>query len=315
MTSTAFSSLHSVRTNRACPFHMAPATKKRKEPHPNITLMNFFSGADATKRAKLKTPQQLTHIGRQNKIVSREIIVIDSDSDDGVHGKDSDGGGSARPDFSFEDKDTFGAPSELLRSTPQPVEASSNAFNHAQSQFTTIPKPDQSESMFGVSAPLLEEAFFSSCFSLFLRGWGPGDLNLARTGNQLSMTERSQSESFTRENASTIGEANSVDDSAVCFPIGEWPVGDDELVALKFPGNSAEIGEGRREHFDEQTFCPVCSTDLTGVLVLVSTLNRRLSFQFDLRYPSIRKQKLMSTNVLTKLRKATTLLCKSMHRS
>ena len=60
---------------------------------------------------------------------------------------------------------------------------------------------------------------------------------------------------------------NSANDPTVEFPIGEWAVGDDELVALD---NSAGMDEDEGKPSDEQRFCPVCGIDLTGILTLVS---------------------------------------------
>lgn len=288
---------------------MAPSTKKRKDPLPDRTLMDFFSGADAIKRARMKTShlQQLTHSVRQTKVASREIIVIDSDGDDGVHGKE-DGKASARLDSSSKDKDTFGVPSELLRPITSRMEPSSNAHQHSP----IATKPDQSESMFGISAPLLGQTCVSSCFWAFL-GVEDG-LNLACTGSQL--TERSQSKLFANEYISTMAEGNSADDSAIGFPIGEWTFADDELVALEFSDNSVEIDEDEGEPFNDQHFCPVCGMDLTGIIVLVSTPNWGSSNQpADFCYSLLRKHRLMSINVLTTLHRTTTPLSLNVHQS
>ena len=150
---------------------MGPSTKKRKEPPPSRTLLDFFSNADAIKRARVRTSQQLVPSVQETKVASRETIVIDSDSDDGVHGKEN-GNRSARLDprtgvsedsqslnsvaSNAEDKVTFGMPSALLRPPNPCAEASSNGF-HTHQQPPIAPKPNHSESMFGVSAPLLEE--------------------------------------------------------------------------------------------------------------------------------------------------------------
>ena len=259
---------------------MGPSSKKRKEPPPNRTLLDFFSGADAIKRTRVRTSQQLVPGVQQTKVASREIIVVDSDSDDRVHGKEN-GNRSARLDrragvsedpqslnsvtstsTHAEDKDAFGVPSALLRPPNPCVEVSSNG-SHTHQQSPTAPKP-YSESMFGFSAPLLEEISTSSYFWT-LCGVG-NSLNPSCTGSQ--STERSQTNSVDHKNIST--RVNSANDPIVEFPIGEWAVGDDELVTLGVLDNSAAMDEDEGEPSDEQRFCPVCGIDLTGILILVS---------------------------------------------
>jgi len=169
---------HACETRRAsaypCPFclyHMGPSTKKRKEPPPNRTLLDFFSSADATKRARVRTSQQLAPSVRQTKVEPREIIVIGSDSDDGAREKEN--GARLDPkigvseDFQFltsvmstptstKNLDAFGVPSP-----PNPcVEAPSNGF-HTHQQPSTSSEPDHSES---VSALLPEQTSNSSYF-------------------------------------------------------------------------------------------------------------------------------------------------------
>lgn len=61
------------------------------------------------------------------------------------------------------------------------------------------------------------------------------------------------------------------DNTTAEFSIGEWAAGDDELMALD---NSVEIGEAEGGYPDEQSFCPVCGENLTGVLVFVSMASR-----------------------------------------
>lgn len=222
------------------------------------------------------------------KVASRDIIVIDSDSDDDVHGREN-GKRSTPPDSRTrvsedfqsqnsatsipahsEDNGAFGVPSELLRPINPRVEASNKRF-YAHQHFPIAPKPDHSESMFGVSAPLLEQTCVSSCFWT-LCGVGDG-LNLPCTGNQL--TERSQTNLVAHESMSTMAGINSVSGVVVEFPTGEWAVGDDELVALEVSDNSAEIDEVEGELSHEQRFCPVCGINLTGILVIVSAVARR----------------------------------------
>ncbi|KAH0836541.1 DNA cross-link repair protein pso2/snm1 [Lanmaoa asiatica] len=240
---------------------MGPSTKKRKEPPSSRTLLDFFSSADAIKRARVRTSQQLAPSVRQTKVASREIIVIESDSDDGVYGKECkrsarlvSGTGVSEDCQSLnsststlahsEDKDAFGVPSELLRPIDPRVETSSHGF-HAHQHSPVALKPDHSGSMFGVSAPLLEEAFVR---------------------NQL--TKRSPTNLAAHEKTFNRANGNSVNDPAVDFPLGEWAVGDDELVSLDVLDSSTGIIEGEGEPSDQQRFCPVCSIDLTGIPVL-----------------------------------------------
>lgn len=160
---------------------MAP-TKKRKEPPPHRTLMDFFSGAGAIKRARENVSQQLAPSAQQPakaKVASREVIVIDSDSDDEVYGEETekesiqlDSRAGAFEDLAIrhqQDKEAFGMPSSLLRSTSTlHAETSSNTFQTRQ-QSTITPKPDQPELMFGLSAPLLEQPYIGSSFWTFCR--------------------------------------------------------------------------------------------------------------------------------------------------
>lgn len=266
---------------------MGPSAAKKRKEHPsNRTLLDFFSNADAIKRARVSTRQELAPSVRSTnlKAASREVIVIDSDSDDDVPGR-GDRERNARRSFKTgvfgdsqsldsgtstpartEDKDTFGMPSELLLPISLRSEASSNRFQpHEHSPI--VLKPDHSESMFGISAPLLEPTSVSSYFWA-LCGLRDG-LNITYTGNQL--TERSQTNLAAHNSMSTWGDSN---DPTAEFPIGEWAVGDDELVSLEALGNGAEAEEVEGEPSDEGCFCPVCGISLTGILGRVSAPNR-----------------------------------------
>lgn len=159
---------------------MEPSTKKRKEPPPNRTLLEFFSRTDAIKRARVKMSQLLAPSERQTKVASREIIVLGSDSDEG-NGARLDPNTRVSEDFQFltpvtstpkstEDLGAFGVPSALLRPPNPCVESSSNR-SHTQ-QPSTSSEPDQSESMFGVPTLLLEKTSNSSYFWFFVDpGW------------------------------------------------------------------------------------------------------------------------------------------------
>ncbi|KAG8220829.1 hypothetical protein J3R82DRAFT_2322 [Butyriboletus roseoflavus] len=249
---------------------MGPSAKKRKEPPPNRTLLDFFSNADAAiKRARVRTRQQLAPTVRQtnSKAASREVIVIDSDSDGDVLGKEN-GKRSARMNIQdrahplAEDKDGFGAPSELLRPINLRVEVSSDWF-HAHQHSPIAPKPDHSESMFGDISSFAGTNLRQFVFLDFV--WVRDGLNLSCTGNQL--IERSQTNLVAHDSTSTMAGGNSADDPTAEFSIGEWAVRDDELVALEALDNGAETDEGEGEPSDEQCSCPVCGIDLTGIVV------------------------------------------------
>lgn len=262
------------------PIIMGPSTKKRKEPPPNRTLLDFFSSPDARKRARVRTSQQPA----STRVASREIIVIDdSDGDDsgvpreengltnsrlaprtGVS-EDSQSSNSVTSILTHsEDKDGFGVPSALLRPPNSCIKPSSNGFH----TLPILPNgPDLSESMIDVSVPLLEHTSISPCFWTF----SEESLNLSCTGNQL--LERNRTNSAAHRGVSAMVGDNPSNDPAVEFPIGEWAVGDDELVALEVLDCSSGIDGSEKELSDEQRFCPVCGIELTGILVLVSVPN------------------------------------------
>lgn len=149
---------------------MGPSNRKRKEPPLKSTLLDFFSSPHAIKPARVRTSPQLTPGVRPGKVASRETIVIDSDSDEALHGK---GNGIKRTRLApsrresrspnLADKDLFGVPSALLR-TPNPcVKPSSNGFHTHLKSPTFPPKAGYSESMFALSAcKLLEQTSISS---------------------------------------------------------------------------------------------------------------------------------------------------------
>lgn len=160
---------------------MGPS-RKRKELPPNCTLLDFFSNADAIKRARVRTSQQSPPRAQQAMMASRDIIVIDSDSDDGLHMGNGERGTRSDPKAEGsedacslnsvastltcpEDKDDFGVPSALLRPPHPPIRVSRSGF-HVQQKSTTSPKINHAECVFG-SAPLLEQPPTSSCFWAF----------------------------------------------------------------------------------------------------------------------------------------------------
>ncbi|KAG9312825.1 DNA cross-link repair protein pso2/snm1 [Chiua virens] len=235
-------------------YHMPPS-RKRKEP-PNRTLLDFFSSSEATKRAN---PIQSAPSVRE-RTASTGIIVIDSDSDDGVYGKEN-GKSAAQSNTrtgvpqgrqlslgsvaaQVEDQVTFGMPSELLRSSNPHVEALSTGGSHAHLKSPTFPK---SESMFGVSAPLLDPNSFGS--------------------QHHHETNQSNLNVNVQENMCIITGDNPTNDPAFDFPIGEWAAEDDERVLLEASDNSTETHDGEEDRSDDQR-CPMCGLDLTGFLVV-----------------------------------------------
>ena len=201
------------------------------------------------------------------QMAPREIIVIESDSEDSICRKKKE---TARLESSTapsedliagpSDKDIFGVPSELLYPAIPCVGASSGAL-HVQQQSSAMLEPDQSNSMFSISAPLVEDMCTGSCSYVFCTA-GKG-LNITYT----DLTKSNQSKSIMQETESVVAEQNSAEDLAVEFTIGEWCIADDELAAPETSDDSASVDEG--EPYNEYS-CPVCGMDLTGTSLVVS---------------------------------------------
>ncbi|KAH7913855.1 hypothetical protein BJ138DRAFT_539372 [Hygrophoropsis aurantiaca] len=264
--------------------------KKRKDPPKAGTLLDFFSNSTPAKKGKLSTPTQMTTTRRKENLKlkvgvassipsTREVIVIDSESDDDVIVCDTTKTKGKAPDSanrpvkgktvantarvkSYEERVSFGEPTALLLPTANP----------ASIEFSLRQSPCRAESngstMFGAAGSLLSSA-------------GPtivSNAPLAQTKDAVTDSfQHAADESNTIHIMDVDGEQSlppdSLNISCTQDEVEEWGVDDEEQAALQAFDEDIDM-----EIIDEQlatpcgiesTTCPICRRDLSNMISLV----------------------------------------------
>lgn len=265
---------------------MAPFNKKRKEPSSSqsCTLIDFFSNNAPTKKSKLQRPSK-TDKNLEN-VNAREIIIIDSDSDDYSpkrnKGKEpAEGGkGSAYWVKQCEWKPsqlahvassskliddgllTFGRPSTLLQA---PAQSTVDAVACKKTSNSSGIETTSTASIFGVPTSLLRSSVNSAS--------GPPSKN--DHGETFMADDCTLDHPDVPTRCEHLG-GNVVDIDLTCDD-EEWGAGDDELAALEFVDDDIEMEDVSEQLNDyapssHSASCPVCERDLSRLCDLVSDM-------------------------------------------
>lgn len=298
---------------------MAP--KKRKEPSQSHTLIDFFSNNAPIKKSKLQSPPTKTDKNSENfkTPAPREIIIIDSDSDDCSPRRDKGKTPaipnaerhrsqakrvkealyctkqsewkscltrvtpSSKPQVPHDGQFTFGRPSTLLQT---PVHSGANTV--ARSRTSSDIETTSTASIFGVPTSLLRSSV------------GPAynpPLNYGEASMEDDRTFDPHNDPTSNEHVGDI--LHSID----CKSDDEqWDAGDDELAVLEGFDDDMTVDDVPERLHDyvqssHSASCPVCGRDLSCLLGLVSDITTAT----DSSNPRFRREKTMSTNVSTPL--------------
>lgn len=263
---------------------MASLSKKRKEPSQSRTIIDFFSSNASTKKSKLqKTPFKPNKKNFEASL-SREIIIIDSDSDDCTTKRDkgktrvisgvqkqratpegekgnlrhSNECGEWKPSLARvalsnheelhdDNLPTFGKPSALLQ---VPVQSSMNTVEWKDTSLqSSVIKASSSSSIFGVPTSLLRSAV-GTAHELLFEGKVSTEVGVPKPCKDLP---------------------HSIDVIDIDFIVEneQWGVGDDEVAILEAANDDTEM-EDVSEQLNDRVYpaSPVCEPDTSHVLGL-----------------------------------------------
>ncbi|OAX41249.1 hypothetical protein K503DRAFT_524794 [Rhizopogon vinicolor AM-OR11-026] len=297
---------------------MAPFSKKRKEPSngQSRTLVDFFSNNAPTKKSKLRSsrPKPDKNSVDFNTPSTREIIIIDSDSDDcspkGDKGRSPEIPNAGRtlycakqcewkPSFTHvapsskhevlrdDGPLTFGRPSTLLQA---PFQSNANAV--AGKKASSGIETTSTASIFGVPTSLLRSSVDPA-----------HDPSHATYDHEKTFTGDAYTLDYTdvptpNEHLGGIPHSTDVIDIDFNYDDGLWSAGDDELAVLDSVDDNIEIDDVSEQLNEYRTpshsaSCPVCECDLSRLRGLVSDMTAA----GDTSNPCLRSEKTMSINV------------------
>jgi len=266
---------------------MAPFSKKRKEPSSSqsCTLIDFFSNNAPTKKSKLQRPPSKTDKNSEN-VNAREIIIIDSDSDDYSPKRNkakepAEGGkGSvycakqcewkpsqlahAAPSSKLIDDGllTFGRPSTLLQA---PVQSSVDAVACKKTSNLSGIETTSTTSIFGVPTSLLRSSVDPASDPPLKNDHGETFM-----GDGCTLDHPDVPTPYEYLGADVVDIDLTCDDE-------QWGAGDDELAALKSVDDDIEMEDVSEQLNDyapssHSASCPVCECDLSRLRDLVSDM-------------------------------------------
>lgn len=267
---------------------MDSLSKKRKEPSQPRTIVDFFSNNASTKKSKLQKTPPKTNKKKFKASLSREIIIIDSDSDDCTTKRDKGKTrvipGAQKQHTSPEGEKgnlrclnecewkpslarvalskheelhdgklpTFGKPSALLQ-VPVPSSTNTVEWKETLLQSSAI-KATSSSSIFGAPTSLLRSPIEPAHEVLF-EGKVSTEVGVPKPYKDLP---------------------HSIDviDIDVTGDDEQWGVGDDEVAVLEAANDQIEMEDVSEQLNDyvHPASCPVCELDMSCLLGLVGTM-------------------------------------------
>jgi hypothetical protein len=266
---------------------MASSSKKRKDPSQSRTIVDFFSNNSSTKKSKFQNPPPKTNKKDFKATLSREVIIIDSDSDDGTTKRDK--GKTRVIPCAKQHTSPEGEKGNLRCSNEcewKPSLTRVALSNHKELQDDELPSSGKPSALLQVPVQNTVEWKETLLQSSVIEATSSSSVFGVPTLLLRSSVEPAHELLFERKVSAEVGVPtpysdpgnipHSIDVIDVNFTgDGEqWGVGDDELAILEAANDDIEMEDVSEQLNDcvHPASCPICELDISRLLGLVGDM-------------------------------------------